>query len=301
MVVGGAPEDAAAPLDLTGPHSSACTLPLARSKRTARVSTSSVAPASSAAGMVVTSIDCLALVGQPMPHEPRFQQPLTLRGIAAAAMPSLAAPRRSRSLFSLGGASHGADGAGALRPARSTAPARRCRSSPGRSARASGRRVATGVRNELVQFTVVEPPTQRPCRMVMALSSVLRPALSWYSEGYASDSCWLKSALLLSGPSSTITTLRPAFVSSSAVMPAPAPEPTMATSHAMRAGTSPCAPPSTFQPRLKPSRIGSCKLLMETFRSSAARDSRAGPRSARRRRRRCQRSRAARDRPAGAG
>ena len=43
-------------------------------------------------GIVVTSIDCLALVGQPSPHEPRFQQPLTLRWIAAAAMPSCSAP-----------------------------------------------------------------------------------------------------------------------------------------------------------------------------------------------------------------
>ena len=69
--------------------------------------TSRRAPRSSAAGMVVTSIDCLALVGQPMPQEPRFQQPLTLRWIAAAAMPSAAAPRRSSSLFSFGGASQG--------------------------------------------------------------------------------------------------------------------------------------------------------------------------------------------------
>jgi hypothetical protein len=36
-----------------------------------------------------------------------------------------------------------------------------------------------GVRKLLVQLTVVEPPTQRPCRMVMALSAVLRAALSW--------------------------------------------------------------------------------------------------------------------------
>ena len=57
--------------------------------------------------MVVTSIDCLALVGQPRPQEPRFQQPFTLRRMAAAGMPSLAAPRRSRSLFSFGATSHG--------------------------------------------------------------------------------------------------------------------------------------------------------------------------------------------------
>ncbi|KFB72641.1 MAG: hypothetical protein AW09_002163 [Candidatus Accumulibacter phosphatis] len=33
-----------------------------------------------------------------------------------------------------------------------------------------------GVRKLLVQFTVVEPPTQRPCRMLIALSAVLREA-----------------------------------------------------------------------------------------------------------------------------
>ena len=44
-------------------------------------------------------------------------------------------------------------------------------------------KVSPGVRNELVQFTVVEPPTQRPCRMEMALSAVCRFALSWYSAG----------------------------------------------------------------------------------------------------------------------
>jgi hypothetical protein len=40
-----------------------------------------------------------------------------------------------------------------------------------------------GVRKLLVQLTVVEPPTQRPCRMLMALSAVLRAADSWYSSG----------------------------------------------------------------------------------------------------------------------
>ena len=40
-------------------------------------------------------------------------------------------------------------------------------------------RVAGGVRKLLVQFTVVEPPTQRPCRMLIALSAVLRAADSW--------------------------------------------------------------------------------------------------------------------------
>ena len=57
--------------------------------------------------MVVTNIDCLALVGQPMPQDPRFQQPLTLRAMAAAGMPNLAAPIFSNSLLTLGGTNHG--------------------------------------------------------------------------------------------------------------------------------------------------------------------------------------------------
>ena len=36
--------------------------------------------------------------------------------------------------------------------------------------------VIGGVRNELVQLTVVPPPTQRPCRIEIALSLVLRAA-----------------------------------------------------------------------------------------------------------------------------
>ena len=43
--------------------------------------------------------------------------------------------------------------------------------------------VSLGVRNELVQLTVVDQPTQRPCRIEIALSAVCRLALSWYSAG----------------------------------------------------------------------------------------------------------------------
>ncbi len=39
--------------------------------------------------------------------------------------------------------------------------------------------VPGGVRKLEVQFTVVEPPTLRPCRTVIALSFVCRPADSW--------------------------------------------------------------------------------------------------------------------------
>ena len=77
------------------------------SSESTRVCTNSVAPRSSAAGIVVTSIDCLALVGQPMPQEPRFQQPFTLRLIIGAVMPSEVAPLRSSSLLSFGAISQG--------------------------------------------------------------------------------------------------------------------------------------------------------------------------------------------------
>jgi malic enzyme len=46
-----------------------------------------------------------------------------------------------------------------------------------------GRTVGVGVRKLEVQLTVVEPPTVRPCRILMALSRVLRAADSWYRLG----------------------------------------------------------------------------------------------------------------------
>ena len=56
----------------------------------------------------MTSIDCFALVGQPKPQYPRFQQALTLRGTTAVAIPSFSAPRFKTALFSFGGNDHGA-------------------------------------------------------------------------------------------------------------------------------------------------------------------------------------------------
>ena len=117
-----------------------------------------------------------------MPHEPRFQQPFTLRWIIGAAMPSLEAPRRSSSLFSLGAIIQGP-----TFRRRSACWNHGARASVLKSDRPNLARqwssVGCGVRNELVQLTVVEPPTQRPCRMLIALSAVLRAALSWYSAG----------------------------------------------------------------------------------------------------------------------
>jgi hypothetical protein len=131
--------------------------------------------------MVVTSMDCLALVGQPMPQEPRFQQPLTLRRIAAAGN---AQAQRTDAAVIVGVGRHqpGAD----VQPLLGLQEPRR-HGLVGHLAQgkvlAPVLQRALGVRNELVQLTVVEPPTQRPCRMPMALSAVLRLALSWYSVG----------------------------------------------------------------------------------------------------------------------
>ena len=170
--------DAAAPLSCTGTASRPRTVRPSMSRRSTRACTSSVAPRSSAVGIVVTSIDCLALVGQPMPHEPRFQQPRTLRWMAAAGMPSRAAPTRSSWLLAFGGTSHGPMCRRCSTCWNHGASASSVRSGNAKCARQCAS-VAPGVRNELVQLTVVEPPTQRPCRMPMALSAVLRLALSW--------------------------------------------------------------------------------------------------------------------------
>jgi hypothetical protein len=107
-----------------------------------------------------------------------FQQPLTLRRMVPVAMPSFAAPRARSALFSFGGTVHariasrssirsnqGASAAGEM----SVRPTWSCQYA----------RVASGVRKLDVQFTVVEPPTQRPWRMVIALSRVFRAADSW--------------------------------------------------------------------------------------------------------------------------
>ena len=48
--------------------SSSVTRPFAMMRRCARTRVTSVAPLASAPGIVVTSIDCLALVGQPIPQ-----------------------------------------------------------------------------------------------------------------------------------------------------------------------------------------------------------------------------------------
>src|SRR5687768_11802847 len=60
-----------------------------------------------------------------------------------------------------------------------------------------------------------------------------------------------------SGPSSTMATLRPACARTSAVTPPPAPLPTTTTSHSMSRSRSSAAASIAFQPRARPSLIGS--------------------------------------------
>src|SRR6476660_2093860 len=104
-----------------------------------------------------------------------FQQPLTLRRIVAAGMPSASAPRRRTSLFSFGATSHGV-----IFRRRSTRSNHGARSASLKPAMPNVRdqcvNVVGGVRKLDVQLTVVPPPTQRPCNMLIALSRVLRAA-----------------------------------------------------------------------------------------------------------------------------
>src|SRR5512141_3221324 len=97
-------------------------------------------------------------------------------------MPSAAAPRASASLFAFGAMSHGATDSRAS--TRANHGASSSTEYPGsRSTSAQYASVEGGVRNELVQLTVVLPPTHRPWRMLIALSLVLRAAESWYRSG----------------------------------------------------------------------------------------------------------------------
>ena len=98
--------------------------------------------------------------------------------MAAVAMPSFSQPRRRRSLFSLGATGHGAIAS------RSSMRLNHAASSDSSIERSPSwffqyASVRGGVRNDEVQFTVVPPPTQRPCRIVIDLSLVWRVALSW--------------------------------------------------------------------------------------------------------------------------
>src|SRR5512147_691577 len=96
-------------------------------------------------------------------------------------MPILRAPIANASLFAFGGTSHlEIDSRASMRSNQGASPSGVNSSSP-RSCRQCAS-VVGGVRKELVQLTVVPPPTQRPCRMLIALSAVLRPADSMYSD-----------------------------------------------------------------------------------------------------------------------
>ncbi len=175
-------------------------------------------------------------------------------------MPSFAAPRASVWLFALGATVHGAiDRRASMRSNHGViASASKPRRPNSRSQNAS---VAGGVRNELVQLTVVPPPTQRPCRMVIALSAVLRLADSWYRSGYASRSSMRKSRDERSGPSSRRTMRSPACARISAAVPPPAPLPTMTTSASSAMSRSAREASITLQPPRNPCSMGSAIVM----------------------------------------
>ena len=151
--------------------------PWANSSARARVTR--VAPRSSAAGTVVIEHRLLRVDRAAHAAVAEIPAALDVAAIAADWMPSAAAPRASASLFAFGGTFHGAMPSLALHRARTTARDPRSANPSSPNARCQYARVVSGVRNELVQLTVVPPPTQRPCRMPIALSRVLRAADSW--------------------------------------------------------------------------------------------------------------------------
>jgi hypothetical protein len=104
--------------------------------------------------------------------------------------------------------------------------------------------------------------------MLMALSSRLARGAFLVQRRIGFRFFLVEVAAAFERPSSMITTCRPALASSSAVMPAPAPLPMMATSQRDAFGTGANAPPMTFQPRAMPSRIGSFSWLMRLSVSS---------------------------------
>ena len=150
--------------------------------------------------------------------------------------------------------------AGAARPARNTGPARRAKVfSPKRSCQK--RSVGSGVRKELVQFTVVEPPRNALAGWRRLCPRSAAPAFL-VQRGIGPDSRWRKSLLLFERPFFHDDDLEACAGQQFGGDAGPAPEPTMATSQVILSGSGPCAPPRTFQPRCKPSRMGSGKLLM---------------------------------------
>jgi hypothetical protein len=169
---------ASTPRESSAAQCSATARPRATASRSARALATSRAPRSSAAGIAVTSIDCFAFVGQPMPQYPMFQHAFTFRGMPAVGIPSFAAPRASAALFSFGATVQGpTERRRSIRSNHGASAAGERSASPKRSPQYAS--VASGVRKLDVQLTVVEPPTQRPCKMLIALSRVLRAADSW--------------------------------------------------------------------------------------------------------------------------
>src|SRR3546814_18166508 len=70
--------------------------------RSARARSSSAPPLSSVAGIVVTSIDCLTLVGPPMPQYTSFPPPHHLRGLPCQPYPTYSQPFTNPPLLAFG-------------------------------------------------------------------------------------------------------------------------------------------------------------------------------------------------------
>ena len=96
--------------------------------------------------------------------------------------------------------------------------------------------------------------------METPLSSVLRLPLSWYSVDRPRFTL-AEIAAALERPFFHDDDLEACTGQQFGGDVGPAPEPTMATSQVILSGSG-RAPPRTFQPRCKPSRMGSGKLLM---------------------------------------
>ena len=199
------------------------------STRSARQSAIDAArPRATASGMSTLSAFCLASKAQPSSQKPEPTQPTPVVREDAAAPAQLldAAPQ---------------DGVVAIDAALLDRRHRQIalddlvvrRQLGARASRraASRRAPRAGARLHRLVLCTVEPPTPRPCRTVMAPSSVVRPPPSWNRSGSISSSRCVKSRRhASSAPSSSATTRSPARAASRATIAPPAPVPTTTTS-----------------------------------------------------------------------
>ena len=186
------------------------------------------APHRQASARWARSPDCFAPDLQPNGHEPQSPQPTPSRRVSPAANPRAAAPRRIAASF-------GGTFGGAVTPSSRSMTARSSSvSGPSMPASpwciAQAWRTPSGGRMQVIQLTVVPPPTEPPARMATDPSHDETSPWSRYRRSNASSSFVGISGSGTNGPASRTTTDRPARDSSAAMTPPPAPEPTMTTS-----------------------------------------------------------------------